>query len=473
MMSACGGGEESTPSTPSAVQIPVVAPAPAPALSVAVDSTTLTPDASATTISFDPLALKARAEPALLGVGVHFAQATSSAYTAQSTVPLLSWLGVNSFRDDIYWNAFAPSWDLYGSHLPRQLKAALPNTNAKPLMIINNGNPNIAGTLPPVTDTARSLFADFAARAVKAMGDRPAIYEIWNEWNLRANLTAAPLIGPGDSNDVRSVSNYLPLVRAAASAIRATNSGARIIAGSTGDDPAWQWTQNFVANGGLKQVDGLSVHIYNYCRTPVNTLRTATEMVDRMTKLKALVDDANGSTVPVYITEFGWPTGSNICAVSQVQKADNVAQFAFYIASQPWISGGWVYQLQDIGNDPNDLEDNFGLYDNALNARPSACAYKEALALVAQAEAMELERPNQNMFVLKVRTASETKVVAWTTSADHKGSITVGGNVSYGAQAICAASPASTSGRTIGIGPTPMVISIPVRQTFAIQARMN
>lgn len=474
MLSACGGGGEEAGSAP--VQIPESpqpAAAPAAPAPVAIDSTTLTPDASATTISFDPLVLKARAEPVLLGVGMHFAQATDAAYTAQSTVPLLSSLGVNSFRDDIYWNAFAPSWDLFGSHLPAQLKAALPNTTAKPLMIINNGNPNIPDTRPPLTETARSLYADFAARAVRALGDRPAIYEIWNEWSLRAQLGAKPLVGPGDSSDPRSVSNYLPLVRAAASAIRATNSGARIIAGSTGDDPSWAWTQAFVANGGLNQVDGLAVHIYNHCRLPVNTARTATDMVDRMGKLKKLVDDANGSTVPIYITEFGWPTGSNSCAVSEAQMADNVAQFALYIASQPWIAGGWVYQLQDMGNDPNDVEDNFGLYDNMLKARPAACAYKEALALVAQAEAMEMERPNQNMFVLKIRAASETKIVAWTTSSDHKGSITVGGSVSYGARAVCASSDASTSGRVVAIGPTPTVISIPVRQTVAVQARMN
>lgn len=411
-------------------------------------------------------AMKARETRYIGGVQTHFAYAKSANYQVERTAKLVNELGFNSFRDDVYWNAFAPNWDLSGAHLPKELTEFWDKVSAKPLMIVNNGNAYIPGASPPVTEGGRAAFGSFAQRVANVTSHKSAMFEIWNEWNMNAVLGRERLKGAGGANDPRASVNYAPLAVTASKSIRDKNPKATILIAASGDDEGWEWTKDVIRRGGLQYASGLSVHMYNHCTAP--QLRNATEFADRLDNLRSEMVKLPGGEKPLYITEWGWPTGTNVCSVSEKNLADNVGQFLIYTAGTPWIAGTWYYELKDSGKNRADIQDNFGLYAYDVGAKSAACTARESMALINSAEAMEVERPYPNVFVAKIRVIWGTQIVAWTTSSNHSGSITIGGKFDFSARPMCGNKIPTSATRTIALGPTPTVVSIVSKDNFPI-----
>ncbi|PCD01735.1 hypothetical protein COC42_16620 [Sphingomonas spermidinifaciens] len=475
MLVSCGGsgdgGEASvTPSPIAPAPTPVPTPAPSPTSPpTTVDTTTLPADPAATTISFAASAMSPQPRR-ITGIGVHLAQAGLYPIDPERTLALIAAQNNNSFRDDIYWNAFAPSWDPQGSHLEPALKAALDRTDMMPVLILNNGNPAIEGTNPPITEAARQEFAKFAGRAVRAVGQRPVIYEIFNEWNLRVGDRFNKLVGAGEAGDARAAQYYVPLAKAATAAVRAANPQATVIVGTPADDPDWEWSKAVVRGGALENADGFGLHLYAHCN--VSPWNNATALIGRLERARAALNEANGGReVPIYVTEFGWPNTSVACGFDAATVGAYTAQFTLYAAAQPWIRGTWSYQLRDQATDAADLEMNFGLYDAQYREKPSACAPREANALLAEAEAATLHRPSPDLFVLTLRTATDTKLIAWTSRAGQTGSVRVGGTIGYTSRPLCGTAVAGSADRLVQVGVMPVVVSVPTLQLMALQAR--
>jgi len=441
---------------------------PTPAASIMPLSIPTSTDASTRQMTISPAAMAASRRPFIAGVQTHFAYASAAYYLPDRAAALVNALGVNGFRDDIYWNSFAPDWDLQGSHLPSEITNFWSRTAARPLLIVNNGNSYISGTSPPLTEEGRSHFAGFAARVAAAGAAKNALFEIWNEWNMNAVKGRANLTDAGAANDPRAALYYAPLAQAAGRAIRAKAPAATILVAASGDDEGWPWTREVVRLGGAKYADGLSVHLYNHCQAP--QLRNATEFVDRLDKLRATIADLPDGKKPIYVTEFGWPTGSNKCAVSQVEQGNNVAQFYLWAAATPWIGGAWYYQLKDSGQNWGDIQDNFGLYDYRYLGKFASCTTRESMALINSAQSIEIERPYSDMFVLKIRTAWGYQIVSWTSRADVTRYLRVGGADSFYARRMCGDNTAINN-REVSIGSTPVVFIVHSKATTPVFAR--
>lgn len=420
-------------------------------------------------LSVDPLALVPRKADYVGGVQTHFAYAQSSYYAPDKVASLMNTTGFKSHRDDIYWNAFAPDWDLMGAHLPTELQDFWGRSSAKPLLIINNGNPYVPGTMPPITEAGRNLFAGFAARAAKATLNKDPIYEIWNEWNMNAVLGRERINGAGEINDPRAALYYAPLAIASSLAIRAEAPKSTILVAASGDDETWEWTREVVELGGLKHGDGLSVHLYNHCQAP--QLRNATEFVDRLDRLRSMLSNLPDGNKPIYITEWGWPTGTNVCASDPKDVAKNVAQFMLYAAATPWIGGSWYYELKDSGKNLADIQNNFGLYDYDYREKPAACTAREAMALINASKGMAVERPFKDAFVVKIRTSWGYQVVAWTTSTDNTATVKVGGTMKFAARAMCGNDRAISGNREVVVGPTPVVMTFVTDQPTTLSVK--
>lgn len=476
LLSSCGGGGGSSSSSGPVVVVPggsaTPAPSPAPTATPTptagtLDGSTLATEPGAIQISFAAADVPARAAPYIIGVGTHFSYAADAGYDPATSAAKLAESGIQSFRDDLFWNAFAPSWDLQGSYLPDAMTAFMTKSSARPLMIVNNGNPAIIGTQPPVTDAGRNAFADFAVRAVAATRGRGAIYEIWNEWNMTATKVEPRLTGAGTAGDYRASSYYAPLAVKTVSAIKAAYPGTPVLVGASGDDDGWLWTSDVVARGALRQADGLSVHLYNQCESIGR--RTATAMVDRLTSLRDAATSANGGVQPsIYVTEWGWPTGQAQCSISDNALSVNVPQFLLHSAALPWIKGSWMYELKNSGNDATDIQDNFGLYDANYKPKAGQCGFADAAKIVADAKAMAVQTVGSSLTVIRVVTPRGLAVLAWSTDGTKSGRITVGGTAPYVARRMCQPTDTIGTGRSVVIGQMPVLIDVPDVARLAI-----
>ncbi len=477
LLASCGGGSTASPESVTTVPAgaaspaPTPTPTPTPAPTSTADASAVPAEAGATTIVFGAADLPVRATPYIVGAATHFSYAALAGYDPASVAQRFADSGIRAFREDLYWNALAPDWDVNGAHLPTPLVTFLGKTSARPLYILNNGNPWIPGASPPVGDAGRDAFAAYAQHAVAATTGRDAIYEIWNEWNGNAVRNVPRLVGRGDASDYRASIYYAPLAARATSAIKQTAPNAKVLVGAAGDDPGWQWTLDVLARGAAAQADGVSAHIYNHCAGTAN--RTATEAIGRLGTLHDGVASGNGGRdLPLYVTEWGWPSGTNTCAVNSATIATNVPQFLLHTAALPWVAGSWYYETKDSGSDPADIQDNFGLYDANYVAKAAQCSFADASSVIAEAKAMAVQTVGSGLTVIRVTTPRGLSIVAWSAVAGRQGRITVGGTAAYTSHTLCQGTQAGSAERSVTVGEMPVVIDVPNVSRLGVNARL-
>lgn len=473
LLASCGGGGGSSEAI---TTVPAAAPTSTPTSTLApaataTDASALPTESGATAIVFAASDLAVRASPYIVGAATHFSYAALAGYDPDSVAQRFTDSGIRAFREDLFWNALAPDWDVNGAHLPQPLVTFLGKSSARPLYILNNGNAFIPGASPPVADAGQTAFAAYAQHAVAATTGRDAIYEIWNEWNRNAVRDQPVLVGPGDASDYRASLYYAPLAARATSAIKQVAPSAKVLVGAAGDDPDWQWTLDVLARGAAAQADGVSAHIYNHCASTAN--RTATEALGRLTTLHTKVASANGGRdLPLYVTEWGWPSGTATCSVAATRIATNVPQFLLHTAALPWVAGSWYYETKDSGGDPTNIQYNFGLYDAGYAAKSAQCSFADASAVIADARAMAVQSVDNGLTVIRVATPRGLAIVAWSAVAGRQGRITVGGTPAYTTHTLCQATSTGSSDRSVTIGEMPVVIEVPNVSRLGVNARL-
>lgn len=399
-----------------------------------------------------------RQAPLITGVAVHFGIGGEYNYVPAKAAAALADLGVDSFRDDLPWGTFEGAAGRANPPQPRRLFDFMAMTQARPLLILGHSNPEVPGGVKPLNESGRAAFADYTVRAMAQTRKFGAMYEIWNEWNLTVGVRPPWLFGAGTADDPRAARHYAAAARNAIAALRDADPGALILSGSVGGDPGWDWTKAIVKEGALKGADGLSVHLYNHCEPDVNT-RNATELADRASELQRALRKQTGGEVPLYVTEFGWPTVNWPCVIPREAAADYIAQFLLWSAATPWIKGAWMYELKDQGKDPREIEQNFGLFDYDYNPKPAVCTAREAIKLIKGSRGFRLERPFKDFFLLQTTTDRGVRLVAWTTRAETRGLLRLTGAQPSRVAPLCnLAGP--PRGDAIEIGTQPVVIDI-------------
>lgn len=289
---------------------------------------------------------------------------------------MLAATGATSWRDGINWAAVERQRGVYT--LPAQFEALMraageaPARGLRPLVIVGYGNPLYETGGLVTTDAARKGFAAYARWLAARLKGKVRYYEIWNEWNIGTGSTAMP-------RAIGSVDDYARLVRIAAAAIRAVDPQARIIAGgATNHDTGW--FDAFGRSGALDVIDGVSIHPYNYGRPLfAHTPEAAIAWVQH---IQARLSARRGRPVTMYITEIGWPAHAGGYAPAQV--ADYLERFMRLARRDPHIAGVWWYDLVNDGDDADDPEHHFGLFDRrhrplpALRALQACCGKRDA-----------------------------------------------------------------------------------------------
>lgn len=200
-------------------------------------------------------------------------------------------------------------------------------------------------------------FADIVRWLTTRYSGRLAAVEIWNEPNHPTGMFwKAP----------DRAAEYARLLRAAYPAAKAGDPAVPVLAGALAkaDLP---FLEALYANGIQGYYDGLSVHPYD----------------DRgFAALRALRTRqlAHGDTRPVWVTEFGWPTGGDPqWHVTPTAQAANIGTAVLDLGRLPWVRSAFVYNLRDKGTDAGWMEDNFGLLRRDFSTKPAFLALRTAL----------------------------------------------------------------------------------------------
>lgn len=408
-------------------------------------------------VTVERTALVERSEPMLTGVATHFGIQGKRNYVPALSVGPLTELGVDSYRDDIPWIDYDPEGSDRSGTLPPRLLTMLMTSRLTPLLIPGHSNPNVPEGNPPVTDTGRASYDAFITDIVQKTASYSPMYEIWNEWNINAEDRRPMLRGPGGPEDKRAATYYAKLAQSALPVAIKDAPKATILYGAVGDDHDWSWTKAMVDELKPDARTSLSVHLYNMCYDDLSK-RTATEMIDRLENLQKTLNPG-APPRPVYVTEFGWPTGKHRCSVTPEMAAANMAQFLLWSAATPWLKGAWVYELKDSGRNENDVQDNFGLYDYDFVPHPQACAVREAVRFLKGAKRFEIKRPSNDLFVVQVDTPDGVRMAVWTTSQKRGMRLSVAGDAPVTARHLCNGSVQPSEG-AFKIGDDPVILDV-------------
>lgn len=317
-------------------------------------------------------------EPMVLGVQTHFAFMPPKTTDASLFRAWMRRSRFNSARDEMFWwHVEDESGGLQmkqGALVTRDVWRSMPSPFS-PLLTLDFGYRTYDSGGQPQSAPARAAFSRYAGFVVSQSQPVVRLVEVWNEWNLKAG--ARPEGGSnGDAED------YVRLSAATYQHLKQLDPAIKVLVGAISDDfPDWRWLRSAVKLGLLSRADGLSVHLYNHCMAPGQI--GADELVRRLDALRAILDAAGHSSLPVYVTEVGWPTHTGKCEVTEADAAAHSIRFLLEASLRQWVRGVWYYELQDGGSNPADPEHHFGLLRRDGSEKPGGCALREMGAQVA------------------------------------------------------------------------------------------
>jgi hypothetical protein len=307
------------------------------------------------------------AEPAFLaGVGTHFAQAPQ---TLEQGLQALRQGGFASLRDEMYWATVESGTGEFS--VPPRWSQFVQDAHAqglRPLLVLDYGNPLYDAGNKPRSAQAIAAFARYAGLVAQRFRNQAPMYEIWNEWN-----------GSLGNTSFGNMSDYLPLLRATATAIKSADPHATVLAdGIIWSDGQAGVIEQAIALGALAEVDGLALHPYFYNRGHDHRPEA---WAAYLRSVEARAQTANhGVAVPLYITEIGWPAGAGTASVSEALQAAYAVRVYLLARTMGFVRGLWWYDLRDDGH-----EANFGLLRQDFSPKPAFLAVSDWLTKLQDA----------------------------------------------------------------------------------------
>lgn len=341
----------------------------------------------------------ANAKPTLRSVSIDVLY-NETAADVNADVDAAAALGANMIRLAVNWQALQPTarggytqWYLAG------LDNAVARARARSIKVLITpvftpcwassapGAPGGCGAgiansqaYPPANP---KTYADFTTSLVKRYAGSLAGVEVWNEPNLRGFWTSAS-----------PAADYARLVRATYSAVKRVAAGLPVVVGAlAGVDVAF--LRQLRAAGIAGSYDAISVHPYNDGRAPDALIDPQFASATFLQGLQSLRGEmlSAGDNRPVWITEMGWNTSTQrgqlwLDGVSVTDQASYLTQ-ALAMLGDPtsgidYPAAVSIYRLRDIGTDPADPQQNYGLQSADHTVKPAYGAVKNAFAALAR-----------------------------------------------------------------------------------------
>ena len=306
-------------------------------------------------------------------------------------------LGVGWLRVDLSWDAIQPTspslfdWTAFdrvvAAAVARHLQV-LPTLGFTPnwARLAGCGSDKCAPANP-------DQFAYFASQAVARYAPLGVhTWEIWNEPNLYTFWKPVP-----------DPAEYVRLLRATTTAMRATDPTATLISGGLAPASTTRITRapvdflaSFCQDGGGRLVDAIGYHPFSFPAPP--SYRASWNAWDQIAGTERNVEGVLAScgvpTTKLWLTEYGAPTGGPGLAatssnyqtatsqdhVSEAFQATLATEAVQLSQSSPSIAALFWYSYQDAGTDQQNREDFFGLVRADGTPKPAYAAFRNAVA---------------------------------------------------------------------------------------------
>jgi hypothetical protein len=214
-----------------------------------------------------------------------------------------------------------------------------------------------------------AMYAAWAAEVARRYAPRGVhVFEIWNEPNIKAFWRPRP--DPSAyTADLRTA--YAAIKRVDPSAFVVTGGLAPIIPGIYNYSPV-NFLKAMYADGAKGYFDAVGYHPYSFPALPDTPAPMSgwSQMNDVYPSLRSTMISNGDSHKPIWITEFGAPSGGP-AGVGQITQATELREAILNVKSKAWIGALYIYTWQDSGVSRLPGQDWFGLL-TAQGARKPA-----------------------------------------------------------------------------------------------------
>jgi beta-xylosidase len=288
-------------------------------------------------------------------------------------------LGVDWLRTDLNWSVTQEAGPDSFDWGPTDRIVDLANEHGIQVLLVVGSTPRWAREVPGERSSpaGTSTFSAFLAAAVSRYRDKGVrTWEIWNEPNMNGFWPPTP-----------DPVAYAGLLMAAYPAIKAVDPGATVLAGGLAAVPttgpadgvrhmsAVEFLRTIYDQGAGEAFDAVSFHPYTYPRQPDDPADWTGWNI--MTGPLRGVMEANGDAgKAIWITEYGAPTNQGKSETSDVEQADMLALARDMVLDLPWAGPFFWYSYRDLGDDPDNNEDWFGLVRGSGERKLSYFAFR-------------------------------------------------------------------------------------------------
>ncbi|MDF2836818.1 MAG: hypothetical protein K0Q63_2458, partial [Paenibacillus sp.] len=313
------------------------------------------------------------------GVNTHFPW-TDRGWSNQ-LMGLIEAAGFKGVRDSLSWSRtenpkgeykIAPEHDLFVDEAVRH--------GLNPFLMLGYENQFYDGGSTPYTDEGKEGFAQYGKFILEHFEGKVKNLEIYNEFNIgfgdRGN-------GPADSRP----DYYAPLLETTYKTMKSSQYESTLAGMSTSKLPLG-WIEEVLRRGGIDNLDVVSIHPYQYPRSPENMIRDIKKLQDMILAYN------KGEAKPIWLSEMGYPTHSLASGISEKKQADYVVRL-FVLSMAVGIEKVFYYDFMSDGVDAANQEHNFGLVYNLVDERGSYApkpAYAAVGALTRQLTGATFER---------------------------------------------------------------------------------
>ena len=285
----------------------------------------------------------------------------------------VDWQHVERRDDEWRWGRYDDVYDRALEHGLRPLPILL-NAPEWARGVAGACEPGRRDCISPPGRSARLMgeWREFAGRAARRWR-RAAAIEVWNEPNTKGFWTTVAGADPAYYGEVLCHAHR---------AIRAADPGMTVLVGGLANPPtdplAGAWSLSdflgalYAADVVGRCADAIGLHPYPAQRRPDGA---RSHFLSHLRQARAAIAAAGDAGRPLWITEFGYFTGSSLIAafaeqrapISEIDQARWLTCAYRLAAGMPDVRAFLLHTLFDRGLDPLDPEQNFG-----LNRHPSA-----------------------------------------------------------------------------------------------------
>ncbi|WMT39383.1 DNRLRE domain-containing protein [Paenibacillus sp. D2_2] len=298
-------------------------------------------------------------------------------------VKLVKYAGATFVRDGIEWAYIEKEKGVY-TYFPdlENYMARLKQEGIPMLYVAAYNNPFYDNNGTPYTDEGRLGMANYAKAYVNQYKDQIIAMNVYNEFNGGFGKR-------GNSPANSQPDYYFKLLKKTYEVVKEEHPDLPIV-GIVSAGIQLDWIEEVLKLGGMDYLDAIAVQEYEYPNAPE-------ELAGKLDGLKTLIKKYNnGNLVPIWLTEFGWPTFVGSRGINEKLQADYLLQ-GHVIALGSGVEKMIWYDLMDDGIQADLNEDNFGMIRNekssigAYTAKPAYVSYAVMTRELTNAQFEEVE----------------------------------------------------------------------------------